>query len=597
MKNSKTEKNNLPLWDLTPIYAGFTQTEYLKDKERLKNLCGELLSLVDDSTKAWDAPVSWLESCISGLNTVLDLFENLYAYAYTRFSVNTQDPDAQREINLLDEAGLPLKDAQVRFRNQLARISEKIPSALSESALLSKYGFFLKEELFFQSRQMTQEEENLAADLSRTGGEAWGRLQEAVSSTLTAVWDDTSGEKKTVTELRALAYDRDRPTRQKAYRLELEAWKKMEIPLSFAINGVKGFSYILNGRRNFKSTLERSVNQARITDKTLHCMIGAMEESLPKFRLYLKGKAKALGIPSCSFYDIFAPVGKSSKTWSFTEARELILEQFTRFSPDLADLADRAFRENWIDSRPRQGKVGGAYCIDFPLLKVSRILCNFGGTFGDVATVAHELGHAYHHHVLKDAGYIHRAYPMTLAETASIFNESIILQCALKTASPEEGLTILELFLQETTQVIVDILSRFYFERGLMEQRERGELPPEELCGRMIDAQKKTYGEGLNQEELHPYMWAVKSHYYRQDLAFYNFPYAFGQLFGLGLYSLYQDQGTSFAPRYREILGQTGKASAEEIAKSAGFDLESREFWRAGLELIENKISDFLARV
>lgn len=596
MKTTDTSENSLPSWDLNTIYKDFSDGNYRNHKKELSAstvLLKEKIELLPDKPEDYSP---WLASCIKGLNDTLDLYENLYAYVYTKFTENTRNTEAQKEMNLLDEAGLPLKSLQVNFRNKLAEIKESIPDLVSKDSFLQDYSFFLKEELFFQSRQMSPEEEDLASDLSRCGGEAWGRLQEAVSSTLSVLWEVETGERKTVTELRSLAYNKDREIRKKAFNLELSAWKSMEVPLSFSINGVKGFSTILNKRRHYGSTLEKSTYQARISDKTLSCMIGAMEKALPDFRRYLKAKAKVLGLKVCSFYDIFAPLGKDPKKWSFQEAEELILTKFYSFSKDLGDLARLAFTNRWIDAPSKNGKVGGAYCISFPLKKESRILTNFGGAFGDVITVGHELGHAFHHHVLKEESYIHRNYPMTLAETASIFNEGIILEGALSQTQGEEALTILETYLQETTQVIVDILSRFYFERELMARREKAELSPEELCSMMLEAQKATYGEALNPEELHPYMWAVKGHYYRTDLAFYNFPYAFGQLFGLGLFSLYKEKGSSFTTQYRDILCKTGKTRAEDIAREAGFDLESPGFWEKGLEAITLKIDDFVGK-
>ena len=322
-------------------------------------------------------------------------------------------------------------------------------------------------------------------------------------------------------------------------------------------------------------------------------MIGVMEESLPLFRRYLKQKAEYLGLQRCAFFDIFAPLKTSVKTWSFDEARDFILRQFSLFSKELSEFAAYAFDKHWIDAEPRQGKVGGAYCIDFPLNRSTRVLCNFSGSFSSVSTLAHELGHAYHHHVLKDTSHIHRDYPMTLAETASIFSESIVYDGALSQADAKGKIGIIEMLLQDTTQVIVDILSRYYFERAVMERKKDGELSPEEFSSIMVDAQKKTYGSSLDESELHPYMWAVKGHYYQQDLAFYNFPYAFGKLFGQGLYSLYKREGTAFAETYRNILGKTGITDANTLTKEVGFDIEQPDFWRQGISMIEESVNQF----
>jgi oligoendopeptidase F len=258
----------------------------------------------------------------------------------------------------------------------------------------------------------------------------------------------------------------------------------------------------------------------------------------------------------------------------------------------MGNFARHAFTFSWIDAEGREGKIGGAYCTDFPLAKESRILCNFEGSFDSVTTVAHELGHAWHHEVIKDLPSTLTAYPMTLAETASTFAETIILEGALKTSSNEERLSLIEGSLKDACQIIVDILSRFYFERAVFERREQGELSPEEFCILMKEAQVATYGDGLDAELLHPYMWAVKSHYYSTGLAFYNFPYAFGQLFALGLYSRAREQGSAFAGTYKEILRLTGRASAEDVGRAAGFNLEGPEFWQNGINLIAERVTE-----
>jgi len=465
---------------------------------------------------------------------------------------------------------------------------------------IAPFAFHLREELFWQERQMPSELEDLAADLQRSGGDAWGRLQESVTSSGSAAWAEgspggASERRKTLVELRNLAYDGDRAVREKAYRLELEICEGAKIPVAAALNGVKGFSVSLNARRGWAATLDKSIEQGRITRATLDSLIAAMEESLPSWRRYLRAKARLLGLDKCAFYDIFAPLGGESRRFTFPEARDFIVEKFGSFDPAMGAFASRAFSSSWIDAAPRAGKVGGAYCIDFPAAKVSRVLCNFDGSFNSVTTVAHELGHAWHSERLRGLPYASAQYPMTLAETASIFAETLVFESALKTAPSGEKPALLELHLQDACQVIVDILSRFYFERSVIERRAKSELSSEELCELMLDAQKRTYGDGLDERYLHPYMWLVKGHYYSSDLAFYNFPYAFGQLFGAGLYARYESEGPAFAAVYRRMLEDTGRASAVEVTAKAGFDIEKPDFWREGLMLFARQTEELEA--
>jgi oligoendopeptidase F len=258
----------------------------------------------------------------------------------------------------------------------------------------------------------------------------------------------------------------------------------------------------------------------------------------------------------------------------------------------MGDFARRAVAAAWIDGERREGKVGGAYCTSFPLAGESRVLCNFDGTFDALSTVAHELGHAWHHELVKDLPRGLSLYPMTLAETASIFAETLVFEGALADAPDGERLSMIEENLKDSCQVIVDILSRFYFERELFRRRAKAELSAGELRDLMLDAQRRSYGEALDPEALHPYMWAAKGHYYSVGLAFYNYPYAFGQLFALGLYSRFRKEGPSFASAYREILRATGGASAEDVAARAGFDIRRESFWQSGLEIIAGRVDE-----
>jgi pepF/M3 family oligoendopeptidase len=344
-------------------------------------------------------------------------------------------------------------------------------------------------------------------------------------------------------------------------------------------------------RRGWKSPLQKSAFQSRISEKTLNALIAVIEETLPVFRRYLKCKARLLGVEKCAFFDLFAPVNAvSAKKWTWAEASGFVADCFGGFDERMADFARKVCARNWVDAGMRGGKIGGAYCTSFPLAGESRILCNFDGTFDSALTLAHETGHAWHHEVIKDMPRALSTYPMTLAETASLFAENLVFEEAVKTAGDEERLDLIEGSVRDSCQTLVDILSRYYFERELFSRRENGELSAAELCSIMLDAQKKTYGEALDAEKLHPYMWAAKTHYYSPALQFYNYPYAFGHLFALSLYAGGRG-GRAFAGTYRKLLEETGRCSAEDLAAKAGFHISNEDFWREGAAVIGERVS------
>lgn len=311
------------------------------------------------------------------------------------------------------------------------------------------------------------------------------------------------------------------------------------------------------------------------------------------FRRYFRLKARMLGYEGgLKFYDLFAPVGKMRGDYTPEDARGILVRELGAFSPHMADMINRAFDERWIDMFPREGKGGGAFCSGMHPLGISYVLANFEGSYGSVGTLAHELGHAYHNECMKDLPILMADYPMPLAETASIFNETLLAQKMLEKADRDTRIALLEQQLADAAQVIVDIMSRFLFEKEVVERRADTTLSPRELCRIMLDAQKQTYGDGLDADCLHPYMWACKGHYYSTDVHFYNFPYAFGQLFAVGVYALYRERGAAFLPDYEKLLRSAGSGMVRDVAASVGIDVADVNFWRSSLRVFEEKLEE-----
>ena len=442
---------------------------------------------------------------------------------------------------------------------------------------------------------MPPAEENLASELNLSGGTAWEKLHSDVTSQLTvALEQDGERQALPMSMVRNLAYEVERDRRRRAYEAELAGWQVAAVPLAAAMNSIKGEVNVLSMRRGWESPLEASLVDNNIDRQTLDAMMTAARESFPDFRRYLRAKARALGLERLAWYDLFAPIGSENRVWSFDESASFIVEQFGAYSARLADFAARAFREHWIDAEPRTGKIDGAFCA-WLRRDESRVFANYKAAFSGVSTLAHELGHAYHNLNLAQRTMLQRSTPMTLAETASIFCETIIRNAALQNTGKQEQIAILEASLQGACQVVVDISSRFMFEKNVLERRKQRELSVDEFCNLMLDAQQQTYGDGLDPDALHPYMWAAKSHYYGS--LFYNYPYMFGLLFGLGLYARYQDNPSQFKAGYDELLSATGMGDAPELAARFGIDVRSTDFWRSSLRVIKADIDRFEALV
>jgi pepF/M3 family oligoendopeptidase len=388
----------------------------------------------------------------------------------------------------------------------------------------------------------------------------------------------------------------DEATRKRAYEAENEAWAKIKESLAAAMNGIKGEVNTLNRHRGRRDCVHSSLDAARIDQDTLDAMMGAMKDSFPMFRKYFRAKAARFGVKKLQWWNLFAPAGESKTVFTYDQAKKFILTHFGSFDSEMKDFAQNAFDNNWIDAEQRDGKRGGAFCMEVPGVGESRVLTNFDGSLDSVSTLAHELGHGFHNYCAVKAKKteLQKNTPMTLAETASIMCETIVSSAALKEAKNEqEELAILETQLIGDSQVIVDIYSRFLFEKEVFERRQKAELSSEELCEIMLDAQKATYGDGLDEKYLQKWMWTWKPHYYFAGLSFYNYPYAFGLLFGTGLYAIYQKRGHAFVKDYMNLLASTGEANAADLAARFGIDIRKKDFWQDSLKIIEARVERY----
>ena len=530
------------------------------------------------------------EQVLAAFNAVLTEGQPIRSFVYAYVTTDSRNELAKRSMSRLENKGVELGKLGTRFTAWIG--GQDVGALIAASPVAAEHAFALCKAHTAARHLMNPAEEDLAADLSLSGGMAWGKLHGTVSSQIEVQVD---GKAIPMSAARNLAYDPDRDVRRSGYEAELAAWKLWEAPIAAAMNGVKGEVGTLAKRRGW-TPLEEALFYAHIDRETLDAMLGAARASFPDFRRYLKAKAKYLGVERLAWFDLFAPTAKGGRSWSYGEGEKFVAEQFGTYSPELKAFAERAFAERWVDAEPRPGKRDGAFCMGLRKDE-SRVLMNYKDAFGAVSTLAHELGHAYHNVCLAERTPMQKSTPMTLAETASIFCETIIRHAALEQGSADDQFDILEAMLQGACQVVVDITCRFDFESAVFDQRRERELSGSELCDLMLAAQRGTYGDGLDPEFLHPYMWAMKPHYYSAGRSFYNFPYMFGLLFGIGLYEVYRKDPEAFRSGYDELLSSTGLDDAATLAAKFGIDIRSRGFWEAGLQSIGRDIDRFEALV
>ena len=579
-------------WNLEVLYTGFDDPRFDEDMkslsavaERFQTLTGELSEL---------EPLEGLREGVACMEALQNLAMKTAQYADLRQSTNSRDSQAGsqfgRVLSILSNTAAP----EAAFRAWAAKLPNLMELVAGDEEL-AEYRF-LFENVAADSRYLLEGRgEEIMAKMNLSGSSAWEQLHSHLTSTVPVTY---RGEKTNLPGIRNLAYDPDPNVRREAYEAELACYERIEDSAAYCLNSIKMETLTDCALRGYDSPLDRTLKKAYMKAETLQAMLGAMDEYMPHFRRYLKAKAKALGHEGgLPWYDLFAPMGSSSTTFTTEQARNYLVDLFRGFDAELAEMVGRAFDEAWIDFYPHDGKRGGAFCSGLlPGLGQSRILTNFGGTFSDVITLAHELGHAFHNNCIKDHLPLNQEYSMPLAETASTFNECVINNAALASAADDsERLTILESSLQDVTQIIVDIYSRFRFEDEVIRRREQEFMDAAELCDIMTRAQKASYGDGLDENVMHKYMWVCKGHYYGPT--YYNFPYAFGGLFARGLYAQYEKEGAAFVPKYKKLLNTTTVATAEDTAMVAGIDLTDKDFWRSALQTVADQIDRFCALV
>lgn len=603
MTASTATAETLPRWDMTNIYSSLEGTDYRDEFTRYEKLLSELERLFDTlgvrrlasaSTTPTDTLARSLEEVISRVNALARVAGTLDSFTYGALTTNSYDTAAARETSKLEILDTRRKKLDVRLQGWIGSLAARLPELIAGRPLLEDHAFYLREAARQSQFLMSEELEGLAAELCVDGGVAFGKLQGNVTSQLKVPFErDGKTELLPITVIRNFSYDPDSAIRERAYHVEQKGWDSIRTTVAACLNGVKGTAATLARRRGRSSVLEVSLEDNRIDRPTLDAMLGAIREAFPVFRRYFQAKARRLGLAQLRWWDIFAPVGNAHKTFGWSESRNFIVEKFGTFSDDLGTYAALAFDKRWIDAEPRDGKRGGAYCMEVLNVEESRILANFDGSFEQVMTLAHELGHGYHNHCQSGLPPLRRGAPSTLAETASIFCETLVAEATLETATSDEQVTILETQLCNASQVCLDISSRYFFETAVFAGREKSELSADELCELMLSAQQETYAEAVDPATYHRYMWLWKPHYYSHAHNFYNFPYAFGHLFSLGLYAIFRREGQPFVPQYQQLLRATAQDQAAPLAARFGIDIRQADFWRSSLQIIAGQVERF----
>jgi len=597
MTSTAEHESALPRWSVADVHESFNSRSFSDAMERAGSNVARLEALFEThnirqvekrSPNAEDGTAA--DEIIQAFNKTVDEQDILISYIYATVSTDSRHEQAQ---GLLSE----MEDLDARISPLLARLADWVASLDVQAlqAVSVEVREHLGPLLRLQDRaihQMSEAEEGLYAELGTTGSSAWGRLQSDLTSQLSIDVHLPSGTTSMpMAAVRGLATDGDVEVRKAAYDAEMRAWPQVAVACAAAMNSIKGEANTVNKRRNWKSPLDASLYSNSVSTATFTAMQSAIIASLPDFRRWMRVKAQLHGDTNgLSWWNLFAPLSISPGAISWDEGISLVKGAFASYSDRLAHLVDRSITEQWLDAEPREGKTGGAFCMSF-VEDRSLVLLNWSGSVDSAQTTAHELGHAYHNTQLAHRTPLQKRLPMALAETASIFCETLVVEDGLSRMQGDERLALLDVNLIGASQVVVDIHSRFLFETEVFARRQRRTLGVSEFNEIMLQAQADAYGDGLDQSTRHPHMWVLKPHYYGSH--FYNWPYTYGLLFGLGLYAKYQSNPDHFRENYDSVLSRAGMDTAEELGQAFGIDVTDTAFWTSSLDVLRARMVDY----
>jgi len=589
------EKQLPQQWDLDVLFPGGSQSpQFASFLDGLEADVEKLRGLAADPHGSWEDHSRFV-SMLDEVQSIAVRLKQAGAFISCLTAQNVKDEPAKLLAGRVKRISAGYASALAKWEEHLLSMDEAAWQSLLQLEPVQPIAFPLNERRRRAKEKLPPDQEILATDLAVDGYHAWQDLYNAVVGRMTiSVEKDGELVSLSVGQAANLMQHPDRNIRAAVFAKWQEAWAKEAELCAQALNHLAGFRLALYRHRGWDSVLREPLEIGRMSEKTLDAMWQAIENRKDRLVAYLERKAKLLGVEKLSWHDVSAPIGTNARQVSYEEAASFILEQFGRFSPKLAEFTRQAFEEAWIEAEDRPGKRPGGFCTSFPVSRQSRIFMTYAGNAQNVSTLAHELGHAYHQHVMWDLPPLAQNYAMNVAETASTFAEMIVADAAVKHAeTDEERLVLLEDKVQQTVAFFMNIHARFLFEKNFYEERKKGLLSVDALNQLMLEAQKQAYRGAL--AEYEPHFWASKLHFYITSYPFYNFPYTFGYLFSLSVYARAMREGAGFAEKYDALLRDTGRMTVEELAqRHLGEDITAVSFWQTAVDLAVADIEEFL---
>ncbi len=579
-----TKIPSAPTWDIESIFPGGSESKEFEDfRAKVRRGLDDAASMLSNLPEGIDEKSlkTWVDFVLK-LQSLYEDIELVLSFSNCLISQNVDDAKAHVIMGEGDTYIAEWQKLRTGLEARSLKVTDKQWDMLVSAPEIKEIAFYLNELRTLARRKMPVELESLALELAVNGYQAWNRLYDKMAGDLKVDFEEDD-QTKTISlgQLATKMSNPDREIRSQAFRKLTEAWESRAELAAMALNAQAGFRLTLYDRRGWKSPLYEPLTMARTQEATLETMWQVIERETHRLKPYIDAKKKLLGIDKFSWFDQFAPCGKMDRLYPFDEAGQFITDNIRPFSTHFGDFVKMALDKRWVEAEDRPGKAGGGYCTGTGPLRQSRIFMTYASTFENLLTLAHELGHAYHSWVLKGKPFFATEYPMNLAETASIFSETLVIDAALEQATdPQEKLMLLDQKLQAAYTMFTDIYCRFLFDKAFYAERANGIVQKDRLNEIMVEAQKKAFAGLIDESGYHPLFWCSKLHFFFTDVPFYNFPYTFGYLFSGGVYDRAKKEGAAFADKYRALLADTGSMTTEEVArKHLGVDLTQEDFW------------------
>jgi oligoendopeptidase F len=584
-------------WDLDVIFPGGSESkEFQSYLETVSNDMEELSGMVHAFNPEDKEGISKLADIVNKLEKTMKKLRESFAFISCLSAQNVNDTNASLLVAKRSSLGAQMGGIRTSLNQKLAAISEGKWEELLQDEHLQEVAFVLNETRTAAKEMLPAEQEVLINDLAVDGYNAWGQMYETIVGKMTVEIEE-NGETKSYSVGQAAnkLSSPDADFRKYVFKQISKAWEDNADLFGQTLNHLAGFRLQKYKHRGWEDVLKEPLKINRMKRETLDVMWNAISNNKKHFVKYLNKKAELLGKEKLSIYDISAPLSKTVNNVPYTEGANFIVNHFGEFSPKMAEFAKMTFEKRWIEAEDRAGKRPGGFCTSFPDSEQTRVFMTYSGTTSNISTLAHELGHAYHQHVMNDVHGMNQGYAMNVAETASTFAEMIVADATVKSAeSKEEKLELLEDKLQRSIAFFMNIHARFLFETRFYEERKQGMVSVKRLNDLMIEAQKEAYCDAL--DEYDPNFWSSKLHFHITGTPFYNFPYTFGYLFSLGIYAYAEKSNRSFEDDYIALLRDTGRMNVEDLAmKHLNVDLTKPDFWEDAIALCVRDVEEFVS--